>query len=96
MCYCLFSIEYALALTREKSEGYSDLLFLLTSFFSLQEKIESATDVLKAILKPVVDEVEEIPWPPRDPEALKLMERVCFNLGLVEPISFFIFRRSRK
>lgn len=39
------------------------------------EKIESATDVLKEILKPVVDEVEEIPWPPRDPEALKLMEK---------------------
>ncbi|CDO97005.1 unnamed protein product [Coffea canephora] len=39
------------------------------------EKIESATDVLKAILKPVVDEVEEIPWPPRDPETLKLMEK---------------------
>ncbi|THG16307.1 hypothetical protein TEA_022571 [Camellia sinensis var. sinensis] len=43
--------------------------------FSLQEKIESATDVLKEILKPVVDDVEEIPWPPRDPEALKLMEK---------------------
>ncbi|GMP48135.1 hypothetical protein CsSME_00015597 [Camellia sinensis var. sinensis] len=40
-----------------------------------KEKIESATDVLKEILKPVVDEVEEIPWPPRDPEALKLMEK---------------------
>ena len=42
----------------------------------LQEKIESATDILKDILKPVVDEVEEIAWPPRDPEALKLMEKV--------------------
>ncbi|CAB4320430.1 unnamed protein product [Prunus armeniaca] len=39
------------------------------------EKIDSATDVLKGILKPVVDEVEEIQWPPRDPEALKLMEK---------------------
>lgn len=39
------------------------------------EKIESATDVLKAILKPVVDEVEEIQWPPRDPSAIKLMEK---------------------
>lgn len=34
------------------------------------EKIESATDVLKSILKPVADEEEEIPWPPRYPEAL--------------------------
>lgn len=39
------------------------------------EKIESATDVLKEILKPVVDDVEEISWPPRDPEALQLMEK---------------------
>ncbi|KAI9123686.1 hypothetical protein K1719_004986 [Acacia pycnantha] len=40
------------------------------------EKIESATDVLKGVLKPVVDDVvEEIPWPPRDPQALTLMEK---------------------
>uniref|UniRef100_A0A1D1YNH2 Putative UPF0169 lipoprotein HI_0177 n=1 Tax=Anthurium amnicola TaxID=1678845 RepID=A0A1D1YNH2_9ARAE len=39
------------------------------------ERIESATDVLKAILKPVVDEDEEISWPPRDPISLILMER---------------------
>ncbi|URE15041.1 hypothetical protein MUK42_11092 [Musa troglodytarum] len=39
------------------------------------ERIESATDVLKAILNPVVDDVEEISWPPRDPEALTLMEK---------------------
>ncbi|KAK3432651.1 hypothetical protein EUGRSUZ_D00178 [Eucalyptus grandis] len=38
------------------------------------EKIESSTDVLKGILKPVVDEKEEISWPPRDPKALKAME----------------------
>ncbi|KAF5751074.1 hypothetical protein HS088_TW02G00084 [Tripterygium wilfordii] len=40
------------------------------------ERINSATDVLKEILKPAVDEVEELAWPPRDPEALKLMENV--------------------
>ncbi|MCE3049536.1 hypothetical protein HAX54_045124 [Datura stramonium] len=39
------------------------------------EKIEASTDVLKAILKPVVDEVEEITWPLSDPEALSLMEK---------------------
>ncbi|XP_050366551.1 uncharacterized protein LOC126785021 isoform X3 [Argentina anserina] len=39
------------------------------------EKINSATDVLKGILKPVVDDVVEIQWPPRDPESLKLMEK---------------------
>ncbi|GAV62380.1 hypothetical protein CFOL_v3_05904 [Cephalotus follicularis] len=40
-----------------------------------RDKIESSTDVLKEILKPVVDEVEEISWPPRDLEALKQMEK---------------------
>ncbi|XP_062022934.1 uncharacterized protein LOC133739212 [Rosa rugosa] len=39
------------------------------------EKINSATDVLKGILKPIVDDVVEIQWPPRDPESLKLMEK---------------------
>ncbi|KAM6554772.1 hypothetical protein CsatB_015534 [Cannabis sativa] len=41
------------------------------------EKIETSTDVLKDILKPVVEKVEgeEIPWPPRDPEVLKQMEK---------------------
>ncbi|XP_021738686.1 uncharacterized protein LOC110705151 [Chenopodium quinoa] len=39
------------------------------------EKIESATDVLKSILKHVVDEDQELTWPPRDPEALSLMEQ---------------------
>ncbi|KAK7257978.1 hypothetical protein RIF29_32339 [Crotalaria pallida] len=41
------------------------------------EKIESSTDVLKAVLKPVVvvDDVGEIPWPPRDPQALTSMEK---------------------
>ncbi|XP_068325124.1 uncharacterized protein [Pyrus communis] len=43
------------------------------------EKIDSATDVLKGVLKPVVDVVEEIQWPPRDPEALKLMEKEIFQ-----------------
>ncbi|KAJ7967264.1 Laminin subunit alpha-1 [Quillaja saponaria] len=40
-----------------------------------KEKIESSTDVLKGILKPVIDDVEEIAWPPRNPEALILMEK---------------------
>ncbi|XP_076906009.1 uncharacterized protein LOC143562499 [Bidens hawaiensis] len=39
------------------------------------EKIESATDVLKGILRPVVNEVEEICWPPLDPNAISLMEK---------------------
>jgi hypothetical protein len=49
----------------------------------LQEKINSSTDVLKEILKPVVDEVEEVIWPPRDPEVLKLMEKVSLLVKFV-------------
>ncbi|ONK63146.1 uncharacterized protein A4U43_C07F11890 [Asparagus officinalis] len=41
------------------------------------EKIESKTDILKEILNPVVAEAEEVSWPPRDPEALILMEKVA-------------------
>lgn len=40
-----------------------------------REKIESATDVLKGILRPVVEGVEEISWPPRDPQAINQMEK---------------------
>uniref|UniRef100_A0A1J3FQY4 Uncharacterized protein n=1 Tax=Noccaea caerulescens TaxID=107243 RepID=A0A1J3FQY4_NOCCA len=40
-----------------------------------REKIESSTDVLKGILRPVVEGVEEISWPPRDPEAIYQMEK---------------------
>ncbi|CAA7391965.1 unnamed protein product [Spirodela intermedia] len=40
-----------------------------------REKIESSTDVLESILKPVVHGDEEISWPPRDPQAIVLMER---------------------
>ncbi|KAL0885610.1 hypothetical protein Bca101_009593 [Brassica carinata] len=39
-----------------------------------REKIESSTDVLKGILRPVVEGVEEITWPPRDPDAINQME----------------------
>jgi hypothetical protein len=49
----------------------------------LQEKINSSTDVLKEILKNVVDEVEEVIWPPRDPEVLKLMEKVSLLVKFV-------------
>ncbi|CAM8935307.1 unnamed protein product [Rhodiola kirilowii] len=40
-----------------------------------KEKIETATDVLKAILKPVGAEEEELIWPPTDPKAIDLMEK---------------------
>ncbi|KAF8118371.1 hypothetical protein N665_0005s0136 [Sinapis alba] len=40
-----------------------------------REKIESSTDVLKGILRPVVEGVEEISWPPRDPDGINQMEK---------------------
>lgn len=46
----------------------------------MQEKIESATDVLKTILNTVMDEIEEISWPPKDPKSLILMEKVNHKL----------------
>ncbi|KAK8504257.1 hypothetical protein V6N13_062608 [Hibiscus sabdariffa] len=46
------------------------------------EKIDSATDVLKEILEPVVDEEEETPWPPKDPEALKRIENKIIQMEL--------------
>ncbi|TXG64618.1 hypothetical protein EZV62_011612 [Acer yangbiense] len=63
----------------KKTKDYEELATSVMNIVDLlvhktHEKIESATDVLKAVLKPVIDEVEEISWPPRDPEALKLME----------------------
>ncbi|XP_031502237.1 uncharacterized protein LOC116265636 isoform X3 [Nymphaea colorata] len=39
------------------------------------EKIESATDVLREIIRPVIVDDEEISWPPRDPQSLVLMEK---------------------
>ncbi|KAM3402523.1 hypothetical protein ACQJBY_006414 [Aegilops geniculata] len=43
------------------------------------EKIEQSTDVLKAIISPVMNEGEDAMWPPRNPEALKLMEKEISN-----------------
>ena len=52
------------------------LISLHYFILSLKEKIESSTDVLESILKPVVHGDEEISWPPQDPMALVSMERV--------------------
>ncbi|XP_048608245.1 uncharacterized protein LOC106383707, partial [Brassica napus] len=46
-----------------------------------QEKIELSTDVLKGILRHVVEGVEEISWPPRNPKAINQMEMVCTQTG---------------
>lgn len=66
--------------SEDDKKDYEELALSVMNIVDLlvhktKEKIESATDVLKDILKPVVDEVEEICWPPRDPEALNQMEK---------------------
>lgn len=43
------------------------------------EKIEQSTDVLKAIISPVMREGEEVKWPPKDPEVLELMDKEISN-----------------
>ncbi|CAF1706258.1 hypothetical protein Bca4012_005056 [Brassica carinata] len=64
-----------------KKTRFFFLLFLLFfHFFTYPEKIESSTDVLKGILRPVVEGVEEISWPPRDPEAINQMEKACTHM----------------
>ncbi|KAH6780092.1 hypothetical protein C2S52_011329 [Perilla frutescens var. hirtella] len=67
--------------SEDDKKDYEELAAVLMSVVDrlvhkTHEKIESATDVLKAILKPVIDEEEEeIAWPPRDPGALILMQK---------------------
>ncbi|XP_038975983.1 uncharacterized protein LOC113461511 isoform X5 [Phoenix dactylifera] len=63
----------------DDKKDYEELAVTLMSIVDrlvhkTNEKIESATDVLKGILNPVMDEVEEISWPPKDPKSLILME----------------------
>ncbi|XVF01037.1 hypothetical protein REPUB_Repub04eG0053100 [Reevesia pubescens] len=66
---------------REANPNHKDYEELATAIMSIVDRvvhkthIDSATDVLKEILKPIVDEDKEIPWPPKDPEALKQMEK---------------------
>lgn len=72
---CFLLKKYSFIVSPITVSSLPSLLYLLST---LQEKIESATDILKEILKPIVDGEEEINWPPRDPEALKLMEKVSF------------------
>ena len=43
---------------------------------TFQEKIESSTDVLKSILKPIIQQDEEIVWPPRDLNLISDMKKV--------------------
>ncbi|CAN7003670.1 unnamed protein product [Brassica oleracea var. botrytis] len=57
------------------NKDYEELAATVMTIVDCVEKIESSTDVLKGILRPVVEGVEEISWPPRDPEAINQMEK---------------------
>uniref|UniRef100_A0A151UGD2 Uncharacterized protein n=1 Tax=Cajanus cajan TaxID=3821 RepID=A0A151UGD2_CAJCA len=78
---CLFSQSLCSSfITLIAFRDYEELAATVMSVVDLvvhktNEKIESSTDVLKGVLKPVIDDEGEIPWPPRDPRALTLMEK---------------------
>ncbi|KAL5713393.1 hypothetical protein ACHQM5_015473 [Ranunculus cassubicifolius] len=70
---CFFTCSFYL------QKDYEELALSVMNIVDLlvhktKEKIESATDILKEILRPVIDVAEEISWPPRDPKALVMME----------------------
>lgn len=61
-------------------KGYEDLAALIMTIVErvirkTQEKIESSTDVLKFILKPITQNDEEIVWPPQDPNSVVEMKK---------------------
>ncbi|KAL5713394.1 hypothetical protein ACHQM5_015473 [Ranunculus cassubicifolius] len=65
--------------SEDDKKDYEELALSVMNIVDLlvhktKEKIESATDILKEILRPVIDVAEEISWPPRDPKALVMME----------------------
>ncbi|KAH9308309.1 hypothetical protein KI387_036220, partial [Taxus chinensis] len=66
--------------SQDDKEDFEDLASSLMGMVDrvvrkTEEKIESATDVLKAILKPITNEDEEIVWPPKEPENIILMKQ---------------------
>jgi type III secretory pathway component EscV len=48
----------------------------------MQQKIEQSTDVLKAIISPAMHE-GDVKWPPKEPDTLKLMEKVRSHLSVI-------------
>lgn len=62
---------------KEDFEEFASSLMSMVDRFvqKTTDKIESATDVLKAILKPITEVDEEIAWPPKDPESMTLMRK---------------------
>ncbi|KAK6946304.1 hypothetical protein RJ641_013848 [Dillenia turbinata] len=76
----LYSETSVLCLQKDYEELASSVMSIVDRIVhKTNEKIESATDVLKEILIPIVDEGNEISWPPRDPNALTLMENLEYK-----------------
>ncbi|KAH9626125.1 hypothetical protein KSS87_016025 [Heliosperma pusillum] len=72
-------------------KDYEELAAMLMStvdrlVHKTKEKIESATDVLKSILKHAVDDEVEITWPPRDPQALSRMKQASLSSLLTSAV----------
>ena len=64
----------------------------------MQQKIEQSTDVLKAIISPVMHE-GDVKWPPREPGTLKLMEKVRPHLSAITYIlswSLYVICNKKK
>lgn len=60
----------------EYEELASQIMNIVETIVSkTKEKIESSTDVLKAIIKPLVEDDDEIVWPPRNQTALVEMRK---------------------
>lgn len=75
-----FAARTELCESKDDKEDFEDFASSLMSMVDrfvqkTTDEIESATDVLKAILKPITEVDEEIAWPPKDPESIILMRK---------------------
>eukprot|EP00250_Pteridium_aquilinum_P013642 c21475_g1_i1 orf=608-1630(-) len=66
--------------SNDDKKDYEELAALIMTIVErvirkAQEKIESSTDLLKSILKPITLQDEEIVWPPRDPNGIVEMKK---------------------
>ncbi|KAE8708476.1 coatomer subunit alpha-2-like isoform X1 [Hibiscus syriacus] len=82
-------VDRLIDMLREANPTEKDYEELATAVMSIvdrivhktHEKIDSATDVLKEILKPVVDEEEETPWPPKILRLLNKWRKIGLLIG---------------
>nr|ABK27019.1 unknown [Picea sitchensis] len=75
-----FAARTELCESKDDKEDFEDFASSLMSMVDrfvkkTTDEIESATDILKAILKPITEVDEEIAWPPKKPESMILMRK---------------------